>query len=245
MADRPVLSALILGLLVGGGILGSGALVARGVVNARTGARYVTVHGLSERIVRADVAILPLRFTESGDALEQVQDSIDHDTSTVRAFLAARGYAAADVDLGKLEVTDRKAQQYQANNQTGPRFIVGQTVIVRTADVARVQDTSRKLADLVREGVVLQNFQGPSYIFDRINDVRPAMIADATASARKGAEQFARDSGAQLGGIKAATQGSFEILARDEFSGNYGAFNQEASPEKRLRVVTNVTYALR
>ena len=69
---------------------------------------------------------------------------------------------------------------------------------------------------------------------------RPAMIAEATASARTGAQQFAHDAKTELGGIRSATQGSFEILGRDEIG-------IEAAPQvfKKLRVVTTVSYQLR
>ena len=113
---------------------------------------------------------------------------------------------------------------------------------MRTPDVARVQETTRRLGELVRQGVVLQDFQGPSYIFTKLNDVRPAMIAQATASARTGAQQFARDSGAVLAGIQDATQGSFEILPRDD--AGEGA-SQAQSVWKKLRVVTTVKYRLK
>src|SRR5258705_413676 len=34
---------------------------------------------------------------------------------------------------------------------------------------------------------------GPAYLFRRLNDVKPSMMAEATAEAGKAAEQFAKD----------------------------------------------------
>jgi hypothetical protein len=216
-----------------------GGLVGRGVENARVGDRAVTVRGLSERIVKADLAVLPLRFTTSGDILTDVQAKLDGDTRLVRAFLAQQGYKPEEIDLGRLEVTDVQSREYQSQTATA-RFILAQTVVVRTPDVDRVRTTTAALGDLVRQGVVLQDFRGPSYIFTKLNEVRPTMIAEATKSARSGAEQFANDSGTSLGGIRQATQGSFEILPRDQ-SGD----DESASLNKRIRVVTTVSYQLR
>lgn len=237
MSDNRLIPAVVLGGLLAAGFVGAGALIGQGVVNARVGDRSVTVRGLAERHVTADLAVLPLRFTASGEVLSEVQARIDADLATVRQFLATQGYPAEAVDLGRLEVADTRSREY--GNQQGPRFILAQTVIVRTGDVARVQTTTRALNDLVRQGVVLQDFQGPSYIFTRLNDVRPAMIAEATAAARSGAEQFAKDSGAPLGPIRQATQGSFEILPRD------GAGDEGSSVDKKVRVVTTISYRLR
>ena len=225
MTDKLTFSAIVLGVLLALGLGIGGFFIGQGVVNARVGDRAVTVRGLAERDVLADIAVLPLRITASGDVLSEVQ---------------AQGYRAEDVDLGRLEVTDVLAREYRPDNVTA-RFILAQTLVVRTTDVARVQATSRALGDLVRQGVVLQDFRGPSYFFTGLNDVRPSMIAEATASARSGAEQFARDSGTSLGPIKQATQGSFEILPRDPSVDG----DETASVNKRIRVVTTITYRLR
>lgn len=231
--------AAVVGALLALGLIGAGALVGQGVIHARAGDRTVTVRGLSERNVKADLAVLPLRFTASGDVLSEVQTRIDGDLALVRQFLTAQGYPADAVDLGRLEVADTRSREYAAQNG-GPRFILAQTVIVRTNDVARVQTTTRALNDLVRQGVVLQDFQGPSYVFTKLNDVRPQMIAEGTAAARTGAEQFAKDSGTPLGPIRQATQGSFEILPRDGAGGD-----EAASIDKKVRVVTTITYGLK
>lgn len=239
MPDARLLPAAVMGALVAVGLAAAGAFVGRGVEHARAGDRSVTVRGLSERIVKADLAVLPLKFAAAGNELQAVQADIDRDTATVRRFLVAQGYQPSEIDLGRLEVTDQFAREYQQQN-IAARYRVAQTVIVRTTNVDKVQATTRQLDQLVRQGVVLQDYNGPSYIFTRLNDVRPAMIAEATASARSGAQQFARDAKTDLGGIRAATQGSFEILGRDEVG--YEAASQVF---KKLRVVTTVSYQLR
>jgi hypothetical protein len=66
------------------------------------------------------------------------------------------------------------------------------------------------------------------------------MIAEATANARQAAEQFARDSGSSLGGIKQANQGVFVILPRDQAPG----VQEGSQPQKVVRVVSTVQYFL-
>lgn len=239
MVDNRILAAGVAGGLLAIGALGAGAFIGKGLENARIGDRTVSVRGLSERVVKSDLAVLPLKFAAAGDDLQAVQADIDGDAAAVRRFLVAQGYKPAEVDLGRLEVTDQFAREYQQQN-VAARYRVAQTLIVRTTNVDRVQATTRQLDQLIRQGVVLQDYTGPSYLFTRLNDVRPAMIAEATASARTGAQQFARDSGAQLGGIRSATQGSFEILGRDDIG--YEASSQMF---KKVRVVTTVSYGLR
>jgi hypothetical protein len=236
--DPRLIPALAVGGAIALGTAVAGGLIGQGLVNARVGDRTVTVRGLAERDVRADLAVLPLKFTASGDVLGDVQARIDADLSTVRAFLARQGYPADAVTLGQLSVADTQSREW-GSQQNGPRYILSQTVVVRTGDVARVQFTSRALSELVRQGVVLQDYVGPTYVFTGLNKVRPEMIGQATAAAKTGAQRFAQDSGAALGPIRQATQGSFEILARDEVDA------EGSTPDKKVRVVTTITYGLR
>jgi hypothetical protein len=82
---------------------------------------------------------------------------------------------------------------------------------------------------------------GPTFVFTKLNDFKPQMIAEATARARESAETFARDSKSTLSGIRTASQGFFEILPRDQAEG----ISEQTQVMKRLRVVTSVEYALR
>ena len=235
--DNRLIPAAVFGGLMALGLIGAGVFIGNGVVNARVGDRQVTVRGVSERNVTGDLAVLSLRFTAAGEELPGVQAKIDSDLALVRTFLKGQGYPDAIVNLGRLEVTDTQSREYAPSAGT-PHFIMAQTVVVRTTDVERIAHTERALNDLVRQGVVL-DFTAPTYVFTGLNSVRPAMIAEATAAARTGAEQFAKDSGTPLGPIRQATQGSFEILARDEIG------DETTSLNKKVRVVATISYRLR
>ena len=82
---------------------------------------------------------------------------------------------------------------------------------------------------------------GPTYLFTRLNDLKPDMLAEATANARDAAAEFAKRSGSDVGKIRRATQGLFEILPRDQAPG----IPEGSQLEKVLRVVTTVEYELK
>jgi hypothetical protein len=101
------------------------------------------------------------------------------------------------------------------------------------------------VGELVGAGVVLSarsdfGGSGPTFLFTRLNDLKPAMIAEATANARAAAEQFARDSQASLAGIRTASQGVFVILPRDQAEGA----QEQQQLHKTVRVVSTVEYFL-
>jgi hypothetical protein len=228
--------------------MGAGALAGAGVARVRTGDRTVTVRGVSEREARADLAIWPLRLSATDDDLSAASAALAGSAARVRAFLDAQGLragqAGTDVTVQDFTVTD--ARSNQGTYAPGSRFVIRQTLVLRSADVARVQAASQRVGELVQDGVVLTSGQeygggGPTFLFTRLNALKPPMIAEATARAREGAEQFARDSRSTLAGIRTGSQGVFEILPRDQAPG----INEGSQLVKTVRVVTTVTYGLR
>ncbi len=231
---------LVLGaMIMATALVVTGWLVSNGLKDLRTGDRTVMVRGLAEQDAKANLAIWPIRFVATGNNLAETQGKIESDLEKVRQFLSAAGFPEENLSLQRLEVTDRLAQGYGQNN-IRERYMIAQTVNVRTDNVDQVQAQSRRLGELVKQGVVLQDWRGPVYLFTQLNDIKPDMIAKATANAREAAEQFAQDSGATLGGIKQASQGYFSIQPRD----NTGGTDEKSEIHKRVRVVTSVTYAL-
>ena len=70
------------------------------------------------------------------------------------------------------------------------------------------------------------------------------MIAEANQNARRSAEQFARDSGAEVGGIKTASQGYFSVGPRDGEACEECSSSGGTSPFQKVRVVTTIDYDL-
>jgi hypothetical protein len=226
-----VLASLVLaiGMIVGGYLLGNG------LVRARHADRAVTVKGLAERDVLADLATWDLSYSEQGGDLADVQARITRDTQAVRAYFQRLGFPA-DV----LQPAGAGVNQFYDNGN--PRITINQRLQLRTTDIPRARRAVAEQFDLVKAGVQLQEGSKMNYSFTKLNDIKPAMVAAATKNARDAAEQFAKDSNTGVGGIKSATQGYFSILARDGEGGGYGVAD---TPFKKVRVVTTVEFYLK
>lgn len=231
---------LVGALLLALGLLGAGYLVGHGFEVGRSTDRYVTVKGLAETFVAADLAVWPLRLTATGDDLGRVQEQIDAGLATITGFLREHEIEEGASQPQRVEVTDLLAQPYRPEGAGDNRFILAQTVIVRTEQVDRVAELNQQTGELIRRGVVLVDTGGPTYLFTRLNDIKPELLAEATRNARAAAEQFAADSGSEIGEIRRASQGLFEILARDP-APNLFEPNQQ---DKKVRVVSTIEYRL-
>ena len=144
--------------------------------------------------------------------------------------------------VGELESADRGTKAYQPANR-GARYVITATLIARSDHPEAIQSASQDIGDLIEAGVVFSSGgygSGPTYLFTRLNDLKPAMLAEATANARAAADEFAKKANTRIGGIKHAAQGFFEILPRDQAPG----ISQEGQMDKTLRVVTTVEFDL-
>ncbi len=226
-----ILTATAIGAL---GVMAGGWLAGSGLVRMKNADRAVTVRGLAERDVTADLATWSLNYSATASDLASAQAQASADTAAVRAYFADLGFPANAISPAGVSVSS-------FTDNGVPRYTVQQRLQFRTTDIARAQRAVARQFDLVARGVALDGGSSMQYSFTGLNAIKPPMISEATRDARRVAEQFARDSGASVGGIRSATQGYFEVNARDDGGDNYGAAD---TPNKRVRVVTTVVYYL-
>jgi len=236
MKDDRLPAAAALGALLALGLAVGGGLVGRAIYRVKATERYVTVRGLSEREVPANLAMWTMTFGVAGDDLGQVQSALEGATGKIAAFLKGKGFDEKEFSVSSPRVNDFEAQGIRGQDRPLHRYAAESTVTLRSEKVDLVRATMASAGELVRSGVALRNDYGssPRFLYTALESIKPPMIVEATKDARRAAEQFASDSGSHVGAIRKAQQGYFAIEDRDEFS-----------PEvKKVRVVTTVEYFL-
>ncbi len=237
MNDRKIAEAFVLGVFLCTGLIVLGYLTSSAIIKIKTLERTVTVKGLSEKEVPADVAIWPIKFNEVSNDLGELFSSIQSKNSLVVDFLMQSGVGNEEISASVPAIVDRHAQGY--SDAAGPQFRYsgGSTITVYTPNVDLVRGTMNRLVDLGKRGVALvgQDYETKTeFLFTKLNDIKPSMIEEATRNAREVAEKFAKDSSSKLGKIKKAGQGQFSISDRDS----------NTPYIKNVRVVVTVEYYL-
>ena len=205
--------------------------------------RSVTVRGVSERNVTADLATWSVSFSHEGTELGPVQQSVDQQANAIRAFFKRAGFRPQDVTDSDVSL-NREQPRDRAGLPVGPqKLTVSRSIQLRTTDVLRAREAYARQAELLRDGVELSG-TNVTYTFTGLNALKPAMIAEATRNARQSAEQFARDSGVDVGRLKSASQGYFSIGARDGEDCDDCGSTGGSTPFQKVRVVTTIDYDL-
>lgn len=230
-------NSLILGLSIFLGLTALGYLLGRAAIEFKQYERSVTVKGLSERDMPADVVIWPIAFTEAGNDLSALYKSIEVGKKSIEEFLASKGIDRADITHSLPSITDKSAQQFTNGQKVEFRYAAVQTVTVYSSQVAKVRKAMNELSELGQHGIAFKgsDYENQTeYLFTGLNQIKPEMIQEATNKAREVALKFAQDSKSKLGKIKQASQGQFSIDPRDK-----------NNPQiKKIRVVSTVEYYL-
>lgn len=231
---------LALGVALGGYFIGDG------IYRAMSG-RTVTVKGLAERDVVADTAVWNIKINGVGGDLAVLQQQIDSDLSEIRTFLIDAGFASDEIQNLRVQVRDKYAGYSDAelkNQNNDGRYVIETGVMLRSHNVMLVDAVSRRMGELVRRGITItDDYSGPIYIFNGLNDIKISMIEQATKNATAAGQQFAHDADARLGKIKSANQGVFSIESRDPTDS--WSSNERQAINKKVRVVATITFYLK
>jgi hypothetical protein len=234
--DNGVAIILALGIALAGYFIGDG-------VYRSLAKRTVTVKGLAERDVVADMAIWNIKFNRVGGDLAAVQRDIDTDTDKIKTFLTDAGFADTEIQNLRVTVRDRAAG-YESNIAPSQKYVIETGVMVRTPNVSLVDGVSRRMGELVRQGITItEDYAGPTYIFNGLNNIKISMIEAATKNATDAGRQFAADADARLGNIQSANQGVFSIESRDPT--DQWSNNEKQAINKKVRVVSTITFYLK
>lgn len=222
--------------LIALGIVILGLCIKSGIDNFSNRDRVVTVRGLCEKEVNANVVTWPIVTKEMGNELPAIYNKIQASNTAILSFLHANGITDAEISINAPDVSDVQANAYNQREQLY-RYIVTNVIVVKSEKVDKVNELIKKQTELLKEGIaiVAGDYSYPiTYDYTELNTIKPEMIAEATRNARQAADKFAEDSDSDLGKIKTASQGQFSIDNRDQYTPYI----------KTVRIVTYITYYL-
>ncbi len=218
------------------GMAAFGFIARHTVLSAKKFDEFVTVKGLSEREVPANLVIWPIAFSVTDNDLTLLQAQIQKARTTVQQFLTEQGFKAEEFSNSPPQIDDL-ASGTAEDQKPAFRYRANLTVLLRSAKVVELKSAMEASDKLVLRGIALTGGEyksRPQFLFTGLNEIKPEMIGEANRNARKAAEKFAEDSQAKVGAIRHAVQGPFEINDVDP-----------SSPDRKIvRVVTTVDFYL-
>jgi len=221
------------------GLAAAGYFIGQTMYNSKVGINTAEVKGLAERRVEADRAYWRIQYTvtgQDGDSIEDLYQLSESHQGQIVELLLGSGFGDSEVSPGVVAYA-REEFRDEDQNLVDERIRLVGSIEVETDQVRQVSSARASLNKLISKGIDIQN-NPPAYYFTKLNDIKPDMLKEATTNARLAANEFASNAGVEVGGIRSARQGGFNIRDVGE------SYSDTNKIEKDVRVVTTITFYL-
>ena len=237
MRDRvPLLVGLTLlavAILVGSLAIGRG-------IRDRGKTNVVTVTGSAKQRITSDYAIWDLSVSSQQDRPAAAAAQLAQWSKSVQAFLAGQG-------VKDDELTVQPVSTQTITDANNPNQIVGYQVTrnceVRSPRVQAIAAVAESSSRLIATGVPLQ-VQPLQYVYTRLADLRPKLLADAVHDAQNRGRILLGATGGKLGKLRGVDVGVFQVTSPNSTEvTDYGVYDT-STLRKDVTAVVNVTFAL-
>jgi len=228
-----------LGLFVAVGLSVAGYYIGQTLYNAKVALNTAEVKGLAERRVSADRVNWTITHKVSGSSKSEIPslyEEAEKHQQKIIALMKNNDFDDEEIQAGVLNYLH---YEYRDENQklVDESHTLTGTISVESKKVDQIAQVRGKVNKLIAQGIDIENGT-PLFHFTKLNEIKPEMLSEATKNARIAANEFAKNAGVKVGGIRSAHQGNFFILDAGE---EYG---DSTKIEKDVRVVTTITFYL-
>jgi uncharacterized protein len=238
---------LLLGLAALALAVGLGSVAIAGGIRDRNRNDVLLVTGSAKRRIFSDYVIWDASVTSQRKTPQAALLELVAWSDRIRAFLRRAGARDAEVSLRPVATEPVYAAGSGAEEGENGRIVayrLTRTFQVRSPRVRAVAKLVEQSAILLGQGVPLQG-QAPQYVYTRLPQLRPKLLADATQDALNRARVLAESTGSELGTLRGVDVGAFQVTAPNSTEvSDYGVYDT-TTREKDVTAVVNLTLALR
>lgn len=239
------LGLFLLGALLSVGIVVGTIVIAKTVERVKFQNQRITVKGFAERTITSDIAVWSGQITTRSSELVTAYDSLQADLGKVLSYLEQKGISKDEIDIPSVMTTI----QYQRTDKGAYTNIVEgytlvQTVKITSDNIELIADVAGEITSLIKDGIEIDSYS-PQYFYTKLDDMKIELLGEATKNAAMRAQQLAENSGSQVGALKYASQGVFQItpLYSTQVS-DYGMYDT-STVQKSVKAVVTMEYSIR
>lgn len=186
--------------------------------NRHRGNDAILVTGLGKKDFKSDLVIWSGNFEQKGNTLEEASELLNKEKEMVRIYLLDKGVKGEQIVFSALNIRKEYRTTYFENgnvkDQSLKGYILSQTVKIESPEVDKIEEISRSITELTKDGIGFDSYS-PQYYYTKLSELKIEMVAAATEDARIRAEQIAQNGNAQIGDLRYAKMGIFQIIAQN------------------------------
>ena len=239
---------IVLGLLLAVGMSTAAYLLGAQAKQIGGGRQSITVKGLAEKPVRADVAEWTVGVQVLGPTFAEALRKSRASLPELKQFLIAQGFEAGAMRDSPETVVEHYVEQESTqghvhNVQQG--YEAHQSIVLTSGDLGRIEAVYKAIVQFQADGHPV-TYSPPLFLVSNLEEVKMSLIGAATENAKARAEEFAKRGGIEVGPMRDASQGAFYILPTGASTdvGDYGGAYDKSTIDKKARVVVTIEYSI-
>lgn len=208
----------------------------------------ISVTGLAETDFVSDQIVWSGNYNRKTLDLKSAYAKLKNDEQVIRTYLQEKGIQDTELVISSVSIEKEFDTQYdEAGRTLGATFTgykLTQSVTVDSREIEKVEKISREVTELIESGIEFNSAE-PAYYFSKLSELKIDLLAKASADAKERAMTIAKNSGSDLGKIKKATMGVFQITGQntnEDYS--YGGVFNTSSKNKTASITIRIDYAV-
>jgi len=176
------------------------------------------VTGLGKKDFKSDLVIWSGNFEQKGNTLEKASELLNKEKEVVRVYLLDKGVKSEQIVFSAMNIRKEYRTTYFENGNIKEQFLKGfvlsQTVKIESPEVDKIEEISRTITELTKDGIGFDSYS-PQYYYTKLSELKIEMVAAATEDARIRAERIAQNANAEIGDLRYAKMGIFQIIGQN------------------------------
>ena len=211
-------------------------------------AEIISVTGSAEKDFVSDQIVWTGSFSRQAFELKSAYAALKADEVEIKRYLNGAGIPDSNIVFSSIDVQRSYDSRYDENGRmTGNVFngyILNGRVTIDSRNIPIVEKLSREITGLLEKGIEL-NSQPPSYYYSRLDELKIDLLANAAADSKQRAETIAKSSDVDLGHLKKAAMGVFQITGKNSNEDySYGGVFNTSSKDKTATITLRVEYGI-
>lgn len=267
MSEKPELAGPLprwldlrpLGLIALAGALVWSVAIAAGTwktVRVKPEQRSIKVTGSAKKRIVSDLIQWSAQLEAHAPDRTAAYKLLREERDKAVAFLEGQGIKKTEIQpqsttfeeefdtVEELKVLPGIKEPQKIEKRVSKGYVTREVILVRSADVPRVEQASREITSLLEQGVSITS-EAPAYFYTRLGELKVEMLAAAGKDARARADNILRSAGgAAIGKLIDADMGIININPANSTQTSEEGNNDTSSFEKDIITIVHAEFEL-
>ncbi len=200
---------------------------------------YIETKGISVKEIESDEAYLTISVSNETNDLSQIKPKQAVDVDLIKRFILEK-FKLEEIEEKGTTFTDQLAQYSEKNSDKVLKFLVSNSIELKTKDVHKARQVEKEITKFVGEGIRVT--VSAKYTYKNMDKSIDEMTDQSVRDSRTDAERIAKASGDKIKDMRSCEVESTDVFsAESNLSTEYDWEGRE-SFKKRVRVKVSARY---